>query len=150
MEMLEAPRNFRAARSVEQGMGIATAGARSKAEINMTPMIDVLLVLIIIFMVITPLTPTGLRTLVPQPPDAAEHESSRDIVVTVERDGSIRLNAERIELLTLYERLSQIYQVRGDTVLFVRGDQHLEFRQIAAVIDIAKGAGLQRVALMTN
>jgi len=130
-------------------MGMAT-GARSKAEINMTPMIDVLLVLIIIFLVITPLTPAGLRTLVPQPPDAEDHESSRDIVVTVERDGSIRLNAERIKLLALDERLRQIYQVRGDAVMFVRGDQHLEFRQIAAVIDIAKGAGLQRVALMTN
>ena len=116
----------------------------------MTPMIDVLLVLIIIFMVITPLTPAGLRTLVPQPPDAAAHESSTDIVVTVERDGSMLLNAERIEYLALPGRLSQIYQVRGDTVLFVRGDQHLEFRQIAAVIDTAKGAGLQRVALMTN
>jgi len=116
----------------------------------MTPMIDVLLVLIIIFMVITPLTPGGLHTLVPQPPDKAEHESSRDIVVTVERDGSIRLNAERIELLALDERLNRIYHSRGDRVLFVRGDHELEFRQIAAVIDIAKGAGLQRVALMTN
>jgi biopolymer transport protein ExbD len=131
-------------------MGMATGGARSKAEINMTPMIDVLLVLIIIFMVITPLTPAGLRTLVPQPPDAAEHESSTDIVVTVERDGSARLNAERIELLALHDRLSRIYQVRGDAVIFVRGDKRLEFQQIAAVIDIAKGAGLQRVALMTD
>jgi biopolymer transport protein TolR len=130
-------------------MGMASGGD-SRAEINMTPMIDVLLVLIIIFMVITPLTPAGLRTLVPQPPDAAEHESSRDIVVTVELDGSLRLNAERIELLALYERLSRIYQARGDAVLFVRGDERLEFRQVAAVIDIAKGAGLQRVALMTN
>ena len=130
-------------------MGMASGGD-SRAEINMTPMIDVLLVLIIIFMVITPLTPAGLRTLVPQPPDAAEHESSRDIGVTVELDGSLRLNAERIELLALYERLSRIYQARGDAVLFVRGDERLEFRQVAAVIDIAKGAGLQRVALMTN
>jgi len=129
-------------------MGMTTGG-RSQAEINMTPMIDVLLVLIIIFMVITPLTPAGLRTLVPQPPDAGEHGSSTDIVVTVERDGSIRLNAERIELLALHERLSRIYQARGDAVLFVRGDERLEFRQVAAVIDIAKGAGLQRVALMT-
>ncbi len=125
-------------------------GARSKAEINITPMIDVLLVLIIIFMVITPLTPAGLRTLIPQLPDAARNESSNDIVVSVEPDGSIRLNAERIQLLALYERLSQIYRARGDMVLFVRGDERLEFRQIAAVIDIAKGAGLQRVALMTN
>jgi len=126
------------------------SGGDSRAEINMTPMIDVLLVLLIIFMVITPLTPAGLRTLVPQPRDAAAHESSTDIVVTVERDGSMLLNAERIELLALPGRLSHIYRARGDTVLFVRGDQHLEFRQIAAVIDIAKGAGLQRVALMTN
>lgn len=125
-------------------------GARSKAEINMTPMIDVLLVLIIIFMVITPLTPTGLRTLVPQPPDSAQHESSREIVVTVERDGSIRLNTELVELLALEERLSHVYHARGDAVLFVRGDQQLEFRQIATVIDVAKGAGLQRVGLMTN
>jgi biopolymer transport protein ExbD len=131
-------------------MGMATGGARSKAEINITPMIDLLLVLIIIFMVITPLTPAGLRTLVPQPPDAAAHESSTDIVVTVERDGSARLNAERIELLALHDRLSRIYQVRGDAVIFVRGDKRLEFWQIAAVIDIAKGAGLQRVALMTD
>src|ERR1051326_3069129 len=130
-------------------MGMATS-ARSKAEINMTPMIDVLLVLIIIFMVITPQTPAGLRTLGPQIPDASRHESSSDVVATVERDGSIRLNAERIELLALQERLSRIYQVRGDTVLFVRGAHELEFRQIAAVIDIAKGAGMQRVALMTN
>src|SRR6266513_4981893 len=110
-------------------MSVGGGSGGPKADINMTPMIDVLLVLIIIFMVITPLTPTGLRTLVPQPPDAAEHESSRDIVVTVERDGSIRLNAERIELLILCERLSQIYSARGDTVLFVRGDQLLEFWQ---------------------
>ena len=123
-------------------------GTRSKAEINMTPMIDVLLVLIIIFMVITPLTPTGLRTLVPQRPDASEPRSSNDIVVTIERDGSMLLNAERIDLLALQEGLRRIYQIRGDTVLFVRGDQQLEFRQIAAVV--AKGAGLQRVALMTN
>lgn len=116
----------------------------------MTPMIDVLLVLIIIFMVITPLTPAGLRTLVPQPPDAAQHESSKDVVVTVERDGSIRLNAERIELLALHERLSRICQIRGDAVMFVRGDKRLEFQEIAAVIDIAKGAGLQRVALITH
>src|SRR6185295_11859785 len=105
-------------------MGMAVGGkGGSKAEINMTPMIDVLLVLIIIFMVITPLAPAGLRALVPQPPpDAAEHEFSRDIVVTVERDGSMLLNAERIELLVLPGRLSQIYRARGDIVLFVHGD----------------------------
>ncbi len=126
-------------------------GGRSKADINMTPMIDVLLVLIIIFMVITPLTPSGLRALLPQPPaDQAQQVPVKDIVVTVEWDGTVLLNADRVELAALPDRLKRIFQAQGDAVLFVRGDKRLEFRQIASVIDVAKGAGLQRVALMTN
>src|SRR5713226_7840916 len=123
-------------------MGMAI-GARSKAEINITPMIDVLLVLIIIFMVITPLTPAGLRTLLPQPPQPDQQEKMRanDVVVTVDRNGTVFLNGERIELAALPVRLSRIFQARGDKVIFVRGDKELEFRQIADVIDIAKGAG---------
>ena len=122
------------------------------SQINMTPMIDVLLVLIIIFMVITPLTPTGLRTLLPQPPPAQEPEQPRheDIVITVGRDEAVFLNGERSDVARLPDRLAQVFQARGDAVIFVRGDKELEFRRIAEVIDIAKGAGLQRVALMTQ
>src|SRR5439155_7018297 len=110
MEMLEAPRNFRAARSVEQGMGIATAGARSKAEINMTPMIDVLLVLIIIFMVITPTESKGLNALAPQQSDIAPPpaEVPREIVITVAKDGAIEINQQRVELAELGERLAKL------------------------------------------
>jgi biopolymer transport protein TolR len=115
------------------------------------PMIDVLLVLIIIFMVITPMTPSGLRTLLPQPPaNQAEQVPAKEIVVTVEWDGTVLLNVERVELDTLPDRLKRIFQSLGDHVIFVRGDKELVFRQIAEVIDIAKGAGLQRVALITN
>jgi biopolymer transport protein TolR len=134
-------------------MGMAVTGSpRDKAEINMTPMIDVLLVLIIIFMVITPLTPSGLRTLLPQPAQPGREHRVRltDIVVTVGKEGLVLVNGERVSLSGLPDRLKWIFQGRGDEVIFVRGDKELEFRQIAEVIDIAKGAGLQRVALMTD
>jgi biopolymer transport protein ExbD len=126
--------------------------AAHKAEINVTPMIDVLLVLIIIFMIITPLAPTGLRTLVPQAPLADKEQPIRfnDIVITVEKDNTVLLNRERVGMAGLPDRLARIVQTCGNDVIFVRGDKDLEFRQVAEVIDIANGAGLRRVALMTQ
>ena len=79
-------------------MGMAVGGSGSaKADINMTPMIDVLLVLIIIFMVITPLTPKGLEALVPQPPKADQPQSQADqrtVVIVINRDKSMQINQE--------------------------------------------------------
>jgi biopolymer transport protein TolR len=123
-----------------------------KAQINMTPMIDVLLVLIIIFMVITPLTQTGLRTLVPQPAPAnpAEAPPAQDIVITVRPDGTVRLNQEPVNVAGLRRRLMLLVRTATDHVVFVRGEKGLEFRAVAEVIDIANGAGLNRVALMTE
>ena len=89
-----------------------------KAQINMTPMIDILLVLIIIFMVITPLTPTGLRTLVPQPApaDPAQAPPAQDIVITVCPDGMVRLNQEPVNLTDLRERLTLLFRGAADHV----------------------------------
>jgi len=133
-------------------MGLVLGNDRSHmADINITPMIDVLLVLIIIFMVITPLAPVGLRTTVPEPAPAQFNALRlQDIVVTVQKDGVVLLNQERVDFMALPARLHQIFQVRGDDVIFLRGDGDLEFSKIAGVIDIAKGAGLQRIALMTR
>jgi biopolymer transport protein TolR len=123
-----------------------------KAEINVTPMIDVLLVLIIIFMIITPLSPTGLRTLIPQAPLPGKEQLVRfnDIVITVERDKTVLLNRERVDMAGLPARLARIVHARGNDVIFVRGDKDLDFRDVAGVIDIANGVGLSRVALMTQ
>ena len=125
---------------------------RHRAEINVTPMIDVLLVLVIIFMVITPIAPTGLNALLPQASQDDRHAPtppSRDIVVTVSGDGAVRLNQEPVPLADLHGRLLSLFRYHTNHVLFVRAEKGLEFREIAQVIDIARGVGLDRIALMT-
>jgi biopolymer transport protein TolR len=120
-----------------------------KAEINVTPLIDVLLVLIIIFMVVVPQRSVGLPAAVPQPAADASPQLA-DIVVSVNKDRSISINTEPIQLERLQERLQAIFAARANKVVFVRGAGNLDFQEIAAVIDIAKGAGVFQVGLMTE
>ena len=103
-----------------------------RAQINMTPMIDILLVLIIVFMVITPMAPTGLPTLVPQPapPSPRGRPPADDIVLTVRADGSVQLNQAPVRLTDLRERLLHLFQAAPDHVIFVRGEKGLEFRRV--------------------
>lgn len=134
-------------------MGMAVGGqGGAVANINMTPMIDVLLVLIIIFMVITPLTPKGLEALVPQPapPNQPQTEADqRTVVVTVNKDKSMMINNESTDEGRLGGRLEEIFKTRAERVIFVKGDPDLEFQNVAKVIDIAKGVGIDKVGLMT-
>jgi len=122
-----------------------------KADINMTPMIDVLLVLIIIFMVITPLTPKGLEALVPQPaqPNQKSDADQRTVVISIAKDKSMMINTEASDEANLGKRLEEIFKTRAERVVFVKGDPDLEFQVVAKVIDIAKGAGIDKVGLMT-
>jgi len=124
------------------------------ADINITPMIDVLLVLIIIFMVITPLTPRGLETLVPQPtpPNAKQDQSDqRTVVIQVLKDHTMKINQEETVYTeqNLGPRLEDIFKTRAERVVFVRGDPDLEYQYVARAIDIAHGAGIDKVGLMT-
>ena len=136
-------------------MGMSLGGnGKQKAEMNMTPMIDVLLVLIIIFMVIIPTKSIGLHALLPQEPTSADPPApqvSHDIVITVHRDGSVDLNREALDIPRLRERLVHIFSQQGAiNVVFVKGDRDLDFSSIAEVIDLTRGSGVQRIALMPN
>lgn len=122
------------------------------SEINVTPMIDVLLVLLIIFMVIVPAIPRGEAAAVPQPArnNAGIGEA---VVLEVLRDGAnevkFRINERGVAQGELQARLSAIYASRAQRVLFLKGDDTLSFTQIAQVIDIGHAAGIDKIGLMT-
>jgi biopolymer transport protein ExbD len=154
--LVGAARNFPFAEGVEgtrsaykMAMSLGASPDR-KAEMNVTPLIDVLLVLLIIFMVITPSLSTGLDARVPQPPNQKSSPPTDDIVISVLGDGTVRLNDETVAIADLSNRLRDVFRIAADHVVFVRGDRKLDFEQIADVIDIAKGAGLDRIALITE
>jgi biopolymer transport protein TolR len=94
--------------------------SRQKAEMNITPLIDVLLVLIIIFLLITPSLLHGFNALVPQPADQTPASPRDDIVVTVIGDGTVRLNQETVALADLDERLKTVFKNAANHVIFIR------------------------------
>jgi biopolymer transport protein ExbD len=135
-------------------MGFKVGGGRGGplSEPNIVPLIDVLLVLLIIFMVITPLTPKGLDALVPQPspPDAQANPDiiAKTVVVQVSR-GGVKINQEDATWDTLGTRLEEIFKTRAEKVAFVKGDDDIEFAEVARAIDIMRGSGVEKVGLIT-
>jgi biopolymer transport protein TolR len=138
-------------------MAVGPKGGQS-ANMNVTPLIDVLLVLLIIFMVITPLTPKGLEALVPQPPPKDQKtpppSTDRTIVVQLIDHGAgnppgLKINQDEATWETLQGRLEDIFKTRAEKVMFVKGDDNVPFADVANVIDIAHSAGVDKVGLIT-
>ena len=124
------------------------------SDINVTPMVDVMLVLLIIFMVITPLTPKGLEALVPQPnPEDANEpppDDDRTVVVSITADGALMINRDPAAWNTLESQLFEVFKTRAERVMFVRGAPSLDYGDVARVIDIGKGAGVDKIGLITE
>jgi biopolymer transport protein ExbD len=117
------------------------------AAINMTPMIDILLVLLIIFMAISPTRPHGINALVPaESPARPQQESEAAIVLEIDSQGEYRLNSEVVDHESLAETLTRIYSRRASRVLFVKGAPELEFGAVADAIDTARGVNIDQVA----
>ena len=121
-----------------------------RAEINVTPFIDILLVLLVIFMTISPTTSRGMNTDIPQPPPRGPREPEKVIVLSMDRNGIIRINQGEVEPSQVIGRLQEIFRTRSDRTMFVQADDELLFNDVAQLIDAAKGAGVKRLGLMTE
>jgi biopolymer transport protein TolR len=138
-------------------MAMTTGGGGGySSDINVTPMIDILLVLLIIFMVIVPVTPKGLDALVPQPPKDPQKQTQQNdrtvVVQIIYRPGAAptyKINETDVEHAQLQARLTDIYSNRAERVMFVRGDDDINFSYVADVIDIAHEANVDHIGLMT-
>ena len=119
---------------------------------NIVPLIDILLVLIIIFMVITPMTPHGLDALVPQPSPNQQQNvelENKTVVVQIAKGNHLKINNEDTTWETLGPRMEQIFKERAEKVAFVKGEDDVLFMDVAHAIDIMKGAGIDKVGLIT-
>jgi len=139
-------------------MAFSSAGGRPfQAEINITPMIDVLLVLIIVFMVVVSMSEQkGLKAEIPQPPTDTSHPPPvRTIVIQVvwaadKQAPVLKINEESVSWENLHDRLFDIFKQRAERVAFVKGDDDVDFQYVADAIAIARNSGVEKIGLLTR
>ena len=132
-------------------MGMMVGGKRGiVSEMNVVPLIDILLVLLVIFMIIR-VDSLGLDALIPQQSTQPREEKFRDEVVVIQvlADGTLRINQEPVSFDKLGSRIEEIFKQRASRVAFIRGDQPVEFGVVAQVIDVMHTSGIASVGLLS-
>jgi biopolymer transport protein TolR len=128
------------------------AHSEAMSDINITPMIDVLLVLLIIFMVVTPLAQRGLDIALPQPPppSAKPADTSQSVVLAIEETGFTVNKAPVASLEDLGDRLRDIFQAKNDKTIFVRAAGQVPYGKVVEAMDVARGAGVERIGVISD
>lgn len=135
-------------------MSVDVGSGSAKSEPNVVPLCDILLVLLIIFMVITPVAQKGIDIQLPETqsgdPTNATPQQKSGIVLTMESDKSLKINQEPITFDMLEGRLRDLFQTRSDKTIFIRADKSVLYKDVLEIIDIAKGAGIEVLGVMTQ
>ena len=131
-------------------MGVSLpTGGKAKAEPNVVPLCDVLLVLLIIFMVITPLVQKGIDVKLPETTSDTSATPVGLVVMTLKKDMSVDINRNAYPTLTLaQEELRRIYATRQDKTIFIRADAKISYNRVIELIDMAKGAGVEDIGII--
>jgi len=130
----------------------AHAASGAMSDINITPLIDVMLVLLIIFMVVTPLAQKGLDISLPQPPppNQPEQKTPPNQVVLALEEGAITVNKNPVTIEDLESRLRDIFQARSDKTIFVKATGAVPYGRVVQAMDLAKGAGVERIGIISE
>lgn len=128
----------------------AELGAKTKSDPNVVPLCDILLVLLIIFMVITPVAQKGIDIQLPEAGGEGGGGGRSAIVLTLEADQSLKINQEMVSMDMLETRLRDLYQTRPDKTIFIRADKNARYNEVLRIIDVAKGAGIEVLGVMTQ
>jgi biopolymer transport protein TolR len=136
-------------------VSMSSGGKGQTSDMNVTPLIDVLLVLLIIFMVVTPVPPKGLSTMVPQPPSHGDPSQPESTVVVqlldhgLGQEPTVKINQEDTTWDSLQGRLTEVYKMRAEKIMFVKADDDIAFESVAKAIAIGHTSGVARIGLIT-